>query len=409
MKKITFCLLIMVFFSFAYADNTSSVFSKKNLLNALNTILKHIENSYVYLNQKKVDFQCLKNQYGNKISQVKTKAEAILLFEHLLNEFYDSHMSLNTNVQASYRLKAPIFVEIENDKTVIRDVWVSHIKNIEHDLLGTEIISFNGKPIQKMIDEFPILCSNKKDLTVKQWIVNKIIAGRYDQPRLIELKAHHQKKVTLDLDQLQFQSVSNLLSTHINNNIGIIRFHNSLGNPLTVKAFDHALKKMNQTNGLIIDLRNTPSGGNSYVARGIMSRFIESSQPYQIHRFNEGDNSLPAVTRKWKELVIPRGKTYKKPVIVLVNHWTGSMGEGIAIGFDGMKRATVAGTKMARLAGAIGSYPLNKLGFNYQFPIEQLFHINGTPRENYSPKLIIKPQDRQKDLVLETAIKQLNQ
>ena len=37
------------------------------------------------------------------------------------------------------------------------------------------------------------------------------------------------------------------------------------------------------------------------------------------------------------------------PVVVLVDHWTGSMGEGIAIGMDGLKRATIVGTEMAGL------------------------------------------------------------
>jgi C-terminal processing protease CtpA/Prc len=44
------------------------------------------------------------------------------------------------------------------------------------------------------------------------------------------------------------------------------------------------------------------------------------------------------------------------PVVVLVNHWTGSIGEGMAIGLDAMHRARVVGTPMAHLAGAISDF-----------------------------------------------------
>jgi carboxyl-terminal processing protease len=39
--------------------------------------------------------------------------------------------------------------------------------------------------------------------------------------------------------------------------------------------------------------------------------------------------------------------------VVLVGRWTASMGEGMAIGLDAMKRATIVGTRMAGLNGAV--------------------------------------------------------
>lgn len=62
------------------------------------------------------------------------------------------------------------------------------------------------------------------------------------------------------------------------------------------------------------------------------------------------------------------------------------MGEGMAIGFDGMKRAKIIGTEMAGLIGAISNFQLTEIGF--QFPTERLYHINGTPRENFLPEML---------------------
>jgi hypothetical protein len=43
------------------------------------------------------------------------------------------------------------------------------------------------------------------------------------------------------------------------------------------------------------------------------------------------------------------------------------------------------GTKMAGLNGAIDGFQTSKTKIPYSFPTEQLYHISGTPRENYTP------------------------
>jgi carboxyl-terminal processing protease len=74
----------------------------------------------------------------------------------------------------------------------------------------------------------------------------------------------------------------------------------------------------------------------------------------------------------------------------MVGHWTGSMGEGIALGFDRMNNATVAGTRMAGLIGAITNFKLTETQIGFQIPTERLYHINGTPREDYIPQIITR-------------------
>jgi hypothetical protein len=71
-----------------------------------------------------------------------------------------------------------------------------------------------------------------------------------------------------------------------------------------------------------------------------------------------------------------------------VGHWTGSMGEGIAIGLDSMKRAKITGTKMAGLLGAIYTYHTTNTNIGYQIPSEAMYHINGTPREDFTPRYL---------------------
>jgi carboxyl-terminal processing protease len=96
------------------------------------------------------------------------------------------------------------------------------------------------------------------------------------------------------------------------------------------------------------------------------------------------------IRRSWLELVSPRGDfIYEWPVAVLVGRWTGSMGEGLAIGFDATGGGNVVGTPMAGLVGATNQIllPLTKIGIN--MPAERLYHVNGTPREAFQPSVLV--------------------
>lgn len=87
-------------------------------------------------------------------------------------------------------------------------------------------------------------------------------------------------------------------------------------------------------------------------------------------------------------------------MIVVVNRWTGSMVEGIAIGFDGMKRARIVGDRMAGLLGSIYSFTLPETKINFSIPVEKLFHINSTPRENFVPEFIVADSESQLSMAI---------
>lgn len=96
------------------------------------------------------------------------------------------------------------------------------------------------------------------------------------------------------------------------------------------------------------------------------------------------------IRRSWLELVSPRGQfVYQRPVAVLVGHWTGSMGEGLAIGFDATGAGTVVGTAMAGLVGATDHIVLPRTRIGLNLPTERLYHVNGTPREAFQPKVFV--------------------
>jgi hypothetical protein len=405
-KHILIFLIVILNFSCVYSQKSEINHSqiKEDLYQMLNDISQY----YAYQKDKNVDLNCLLEYYESQIPNIKTEEETVLFFEYILDEFYDSHLMLNTNRNSSFRLHSPIYATLENGRPIISNVWQTQIEHLEQEIVVAELLKINGTDFDKAIEQFPTHCNDKSSEKVKEWIINKILAGRYNQSRILTLKLINNDTIEFDLDKLKFKESSEILSSTIENNVGIIRLNNSLGINNLIKEFDLSLEKLMHTRGLILDLRNTVGGGNSYVARGIMGRFIDEPRPYQRHLITEQYDENPIVERSWIEYVTPRKAQYKNPVVILVGRWTGSMGEGLAIGFEGMERAEILGTEMERLAGEINGFSFKNQRYGYRLSTARLFHTNGTPRENYVPTNFVKQTTTEKDEVLEKGIQLIN-
>ncbi len=381
----------------SYAQDTSINYTK--IQEDLDEILTDIAGNYVYLQDKNIDLNCIREYYASQIASIKTEEETVLFFEYLLDEFYDSHLILNTNRNSSYRLWSPIYVSLDDQKLVVSSVWYDQLDGFDQNIVGAEVLKFNQVDFNSTIDQFPTHCQDKNAPLIREWVANKVLAGRYSEPRILTLKTTKGNTVEIDLDKLAYKQHSELLTYNKEDGIGYIQINNSLGTNNLIGAFDTALDELMDTKGLIIDLRNTVDGGNSYVARGIMGRFLSEPKPYQKHSFIELYDGGPEVERSWMEYVSPRGEQYTKPVVVLVGRWTGSMGEGLAIGFEGIGRATIVGSEMERLAGEMNGFGFKHQWYGYRLSTAKLYHVNGSPREEYIPSNYGVQSDPDKDAV----------
>lgn len=174
--------------------------------------------------------------------------------------------------------------------------------------------------------------------------------------------------------------------------LGYIRINNHLGNNDLIKAFDEAIAAQMDTRALVLDLRNTPSGGNTEVARSIMGHFISATKSYQIHEIPSLEREF-TVPRRFIEQVKPRAPYYGKPVIVLGGHWTGSMGEGLVMGMDAAAGAHTITSDMGDLLGALRNFNMSKSSARVDIGTEALFHVNGTPREDYAGDMQVTASD----------------
>jgi hypothetical protein len=211
-----------------------------------------------------------------------------------------------------------------------------------------------------------------------------LAAGRRDRPRDLTI-SHNGASRRLNLPSLYAShSERPPVSVAHEGPRTVIVINNSLGEQDTIAAFDKAMAALAPNAPVVVDLADTPSGGNTSVARAIMGWFVDRPRNYQVHRLpaEERETGIP---RQWIEQVLPRpGKHHSALPLVRVGRWTGSMGEGIAIGFAALG-ARVEGTRMAQLKGAVYDFALPSSGLVVKLPAERLYTVKGQPREDFVP------------------------
>jgi len=212
-----------------------------------------------------------------------------------------------------------------------------------------------------------------------------LAAGRRDRPRELTIR-RGAKSRALSLPNL-YGPASDRSPVTVAKARGrtTIRFNNSLGDQGTIAAFDAAVAAVPGNAALVLDLRDTPSGGNTSVARAIMGWFVDRPRSYQVHQLPSEERET-GIARQWIEQVLPRQGKHRAPLpIVLVGRWTGSMGEGLAIGFAALG-SRVEGTPMAQLKGAVYDFNLPSSGLTVKMPAERLYTVGGLPREKFVPR-----------------------
>jgi carboxyl-terminal processing protease len=389
MKKIFFGILFLMFFTRS--------FGQTNYQKNFDFYVKTIHDNYAYFDQQKTNWGQVKAIYQPMVDTCSSRNSFIQILEKTLNELYNGHNFLNTNTEQSNRLipsGSDLKIIYSNGDFIIDEVREDYNSDWCGLKKGMKIISFNGVSINESIKLFLPKTTSNYDAEIFEYAANMLLAGTHNSSRKITIQSDGISKDYFPdsiPNKTENNSATIIESKKLVNNIGYIKINNSLGDDDLIKYFDQTLDTLIHTNGLIIDLRETPGGGTSVVARAMMGRFVDKELPYQKHLYTAEENET-GIRRTALELVSPRQVIYKNPLVILVGNWTGSMGEGIAIGFDALQRATIVGTKMAGLLGEIYTFETPELKISFSFPCVQLQTINGLPREDYLPTIYVKEQ-----------------
>jgi len=241
---------------------------------------------------------------------------------------------------------------------------------------GDRLTAVDGRPVGQAVAAFWSALGLSETPERRAYAARVLAAGQRDRPR--RLRFARAGELTLPSLYAVPRPDRPPLDVRAEGERTVIRFNDSLGDDGTVAAFDRALAAIPVRWPLVIDLRDTPGGGNTVVARAVMGAFAARATGYQVHELPE-EARATGVPRRWVEQVLPRGARRAAPE-VRVGRWTGSMGEGLAAGLAALG-AHVCGGGMAGLKGAIYDVALPNTGFGFKLPVERLSTTDGRPRE----------------------------
>lgn len=408
-------LLLLFFPAVVWSQNQK--FTTQQFKEDFNFFWTTVNDEYCYFDKKQTDWDQVKALYAPVVDTITTREQFVSTIERALYEIYDHHASLNTNTDLSQRLVpsgTDIWAEYQQGKAIIVEVKQNSGAATAQIKAGMEVLAVNGIPVNEAIKPFIGRSLKQVDDEAKSYALRLLLAGNHIQRRIITLQSggkasdFYPDKAGLLLEHKNYTSKT---EHYIQESIGYLKINDCLYDNDLIPELDSVLQQMKNTKGLILDLRNTGSGGNTTVAKAILGWFINEDHFYQKHDYF-AEEKATGIKRSWVEIVSPRkGNYYDKPLVILVDHWTGSISEGITIGFDGLKRPNtkIMGTNLARLCGAVYTFEMPNTKIHFSIPNERLYHINGMPRERFVPDTLIDVQNSSAtaDLFLEKAMSYL--
>jgi C-terminal processing protease CtpA/Prc len=353
------------------------------------SIEKLVDEDYAYLERFDGGRMPISDKLRAEAAAVNSREALIRYAERALATLADHHAITGSSLPDSWALVpsySDLWIERRGADYVITDVREGSPAAQAGIGAGDRLTTVGGVPTAQAVEAFWADLGLPVTADRANYAARVLAAGRRNAQRRLAITrgAGAPRELTLaNLYAVHPQDRPPLTST-ASGRAQVIRFNDSLGDNATTAAFDSAMAAAPQGRPIVLDLTDTASGGNTSVARGIMSWFVTKPTSYQMHVL-PAEERQTGIARRWIEQVLPRpGKYHRGSVTVRVGRWTGSMGEGLAIGFDALG-ARVQGGQMAGLLGAVYDYKLEQSGLTIKFPVERLFHVNGTPRERFVP------------------------
>lgn len=379
-------------FLLAAAAMLCSATAENEYLVAARDLDSKIANNYAYLDKLPGGHVPQSDVLTAEREAVHDERTLLAYAEKRLISLADHHAITGSSFRDSWAVVptyADIWVVQQGDRFVVDAVRNGSPAGQQGIAAGDMITRIDGAPITQAVSGFWGRLGLEVTPARAEYAVRLLVAGRRDRgrPLTVQSRSGEVRELMLPSMYAQRQEARPPLSSCTRDGLTVIRFHNSLGDSATIAAFDEAMAAVPPRHALVLDLRDTPSGGNTTVARAIMGWFVREPRGYQIHN-RPAEERETGIPRQWVEQVLPRRGRYRPHLpTVLVGRWTGSMGEGIAIGFAALG-ARVKGHRMAGLLGSVEDLQVGQTDLFIKLPTERLLSVTGSPREAFVPKAL---------------------
>ncbi|HEX4943211.1 MAG TPA: S41 family peptidase [Usitatibacteraceae bacterium] len=370
-----------------------------------------IDAGYAYLASGQ-DWRTAAGRWRPRAAAARSREELLAALEGVIDELNDEHLTLDAHLPGSPRpvpMATDIWAEWVGKEAVISAVRAGSVADVAGAVPGMHVISTGGMPVDRAVRAM-LRRNRQADPRARDWALRRLLAGPWSGTLTFEVSsAGRASHLEIERQDLPPSGTPPLIARRIgeDRDLGYLRVKNNLDDAGLVQHFDAALQLLKGTRGLILDLRETQSGGSPDVARALLGRFVTAESPWIVRAPRGARRGADAPP----ERISPRGPfPYTAPTLVLVDRWTAGEGESLAIGLEAAAKATLVGTAMAGLRGDIRTLRLPQSGIVLRYPAARVFHANGTPREVVRPAVavdIVAPSGGPGDPILYQALKLL--
>lgn len=342
----------------------------------------------------------------------RSREDLLVALEGAIAELRDEHVTLDAHLPGSPRqvpMATDLWAEWIGKDPVVSAVRAGSVADVAGAVPGMRVIAVQGAPVEQAVRKM-LGGARPDDSRARDWALRRLVAGPWSGELALDVSiAGRASRLVIAREDRPAGATPPLIARRIGEerDLGYLRIKNNLGDSGLVPHFDAALQYLKATRGLILDLRETQSGGSTNVAHALLGRFVAQKSPW----FATAVRAAVRGEEPRVEEVAPRGPfTYAARTLVLVDRWTAGEGETLAIGLETAARATLVGTEMAGLRGDTREFRLPRSGIVLRYPAARIFHANGTPREAVRPAVtvdIVAPKGGPGDPILYQALKLL--
>ena len=361
-----------------------------------------LEKNYAYPDRV-ADFDALLENAGRSASTAENLNDLATIAEKLGYAVRDGHFHVSPSPQperAWIPSASDFWVARDDDGTfTVVDVRMGSSADRAGFRPGTRVTAVGGVVLDVASGE--LLAPVVGDPTGEQlaYAANVLLAGKLRTERTVTiLDGSGERTITLPAGYSSLpERPAEPVSAFDDGGVVRFRFNNSLGadddgNYPAIAAFDRLMLEHGGADAIILDLRDTPGGGDTVVLRAVLGHFVRTASAYQIHR-NHWASAVHGVPREYVEYVQPRGTRYTGQLVVLSGLWTGSVGEALAVALSQVAGSHSIGTGQADLLGDLRQTTSQNGCLTVNLAWDRLYAPDGTAREDWLPAMQLPSAD----------------
>jgi carboxyl-terminal processing protease len=367
-----------------------------------------IDQGYAYFGAARGDWGRAREPWRARARSARTREAFAAALEGALQRLQDDHVWMSEHAPGAARRvpsETDIWASWRNDAAIIEAVRTYGDADVAGLRPGHVVRTIAGLPAAIAVRDW---VGRREGETARDWALRHVLAGPREGVLRVEVaEAQGPRAYEIERSSRPAAATPAVIARRVgeHRDAGYLRIKAALSDPTLTQRFDAAMRHLNGTRAMILDLRDvTGPFDDSTRSRAtmldILRRFAVRGGSWQARESRAGERIADSMA--------PQPDAYAAPLVVLVDRWTAGDGEALAAGLQAVAGARLVGTRMAGLRGELVGVRLRHSGITVRYPGQRTYLADGTPREALKPGILVdlaQPQGGPGDPILYQGLK----